>query len=83
MANWIQEVVALLLKLTRQNPQLAKEILWAIKQIEKNPTLTGTLILNTRYCYTDPKGRFRISYNYQHPAHEIEIVVLNVNNENL
>ena len=76
MADWVRETVLFLLELFNKDPELAKEILWTIKQIEKNPGQLGEFITATRYCFTDPKGRFRISYNFHPDSSQVEIVVL-------
>ncbi len=75
MAKWKDDVVALLLKLARENPTLKSSILREIRRIERNPGI-GEYVGETRYYYTDPQGCFRISYNYHPHTKEIEVTVL-------
>ena len=77
MADWVEEVAKLLWRLTAENPEFAKQIRLAIRRIEQRPQI-GRYMRETRYTYTDPQQRFRISYNYHPQAEEIEIVVLNI-----
>lgn len=78
MADWVLEVVQILLKMAKTNPQLVKDIYLAIKKIEKFPAQTGDFVSGTRYNYTDPEGRFRIGYNFHPDASELEIVLLHI-----
>ena len=77
MAYWLEEVAKRLWKLTTENPEFAKQIRLAIKRIEQNPQI-GRYVRETRYVYTDPQHRFRLSYNYHPQSKEIEIIVLHL-----
>ncbi|MGK5095170.1 hypothetical protein WDW89_24565 [Deltaproteobacteria bacterium TL4] len=77
MADWLEEVAKLLWKITVEDPECAKTIRLAVKRIEKNPRI-GRLVQDTRYIYTDPESRFRISYNHHPNAKEIELVALHI-----
>ncbi len=77
MADWLNEVVRILLKTAEEDPELAKEILFAVKRIERSPLSFARPVSDTRYVYFDEKGRFRISFNYE-PDGSMEIVVLNI-----
>ena len=74
MPDWYREAALLLEKIGSKDLELFKNILLAIKRIQRNPTL-GTISLKTYRVYYDEEGRFRIGYNYYPKAKEPIVII--------
>ena len=77
MADWIEEVVQCLLETGKKDPVLAKLIRGTIKKLDQQPGL-GTFLVDTLYFYSDPSGKFRVTYNFHPSQKRIEVVSLRI-----
>jgi|GEM_PF-4030384 hypothetical protein len=76
MPDWYEDAATLLVEIAKQDKALYREILRALKRIERNP-LIGLHTLPDYQVYYDPERRFRITYNHNAKLKE-SIVIVNL-----
>ena len=77
MADWVEEVVQCLLEIAKNDPALATLIRGTIKKLDKQPSL-GVFLVDTLYFYSDPSGKFRVTYNFHPTQKRIEVISLRI-----